>query len=139
MSEYHADRADLATADAVAVTTGTTDVDASLDDRPAPPPANSAVISGTVTALDGTTPIAGIQVRLYVDGVLAGSTATTTGPDGTYTFANRAPGSYQLWFRDLSGALTNEWHEDEASQATADPVAAANSTVTTVDARLAPR
>ena len=113
--------------------------DALLTPFPPPPTADSGVISGTVTQADGVTPIAGIQVRLYLSGVAAGSSATTTDANGSYAFTGRAPGDYQVWFRDFGNTYVNEWNLDQVSQATADPVGAANGTTVTVNAALALR
>ncbi len=42
----------------------------------------------------GDTPLAGVTVNLYLDGVLVGS--TSSGPDGLYLFSNLGPGNYQV-------------------------------------------
>ena len=138
VSEYYADAADLASASVITLGGSTITADAQLTPVPPPPPPNTAAISGTVTRLGTTTPIAGIQVRLYVAGVATGSIATVTDGNGHYTFAGRAPGSYQVWFRSLDAAYVSEWNLDRSTQGTADPLVATNGSTVTVDASLAP-
>ncbi|MCU1356451.1 MAG: putative Ig protein, partial [Acidimicrobiales bacterium] len=138
VSEYYDDAESLASADVIALGANTYIADAQLS-PPATAPARTSVISGTITQLDGVTPIAAVQVRLYVNGVLAGSTATTTDGDGFYTFTGKAAGLYQLYFRDMSGSYFSEWYNNQPNQGAADPVTASDNTTTTVDARLSSR
>ncbi|MCU1356432.1 MAG: putative Ig protein [Acidimicrobiales bacterium] len=140
VSEYYDNAPDLASAAALTLTNTSVVADAQL--TPPPPAANTQVgtVTGTVTQLDGITPIAGIQVRLYIDGQTAGSTAATTDGNGVYTFTSRPAGSYQVWFRDVTASLWfNEWNLDRASQGTADPVAVTVGGTTVVNASLVAR
>ena len=136
VSEYHADQPSLAAADVVTLGAGGAVVDAELS-PPAIPPPTTAVIRGTVRQQDGLTPLAGIQVRLYRNGVATGSIATTTDGNGSYAFTGRAGGDYQLFFRDLGRTYVSEWYEDEPDQAAADPITAPVDATTTIDASLA--
>ena len=77
-------------------------------------------------------------MRLYVVGATP-SSATVTAADGTYLFTNRAPGDYELWFRDLSGQWFSEYHDDVATRAEATAVTLTAGGSVTVDADLAAR
>ncbi|MCU1357661.1 MAG: hypothetical protein JWM89_3079 [Acidimicrobiales bacterium] len=138
-SEYNENKADLASGDAVTLTGASLVVDASLQPMPPPPPPNASTITGTITTADGITPLAGIQVRLYLNGVASGSTAVLTDANGVYTFTSKAPGDYQLYFRDVTNTYVSEWYDDQVNQAGALPVTASNYTVVTIDARLGHR
>lgn len=139
ISEYHADKPDLATADVVTAANGTTlSVNAALTPV-APPTARQSTVQGTVFGPDGVTPLAGVQVRLYVNGQATGSSATTTNSSGQYAFTGRLPGQYQLFFRPIGMPFVSEWFDDESSQFTADPVTLANGAPVTIDASLAAR
>ncbi|MCU1356448.1 MAG: putative Ig protein [Acidimicrobiales bacterium] len=138
VSEYYDDQPNLGSADVIALGANTFIADALLSPPPAPPAPN-AVIAGTITQLDGETPIAGIQVRLYHDGLTIGSTATYTDGDGHYTFAGKVPGDYQLFFRDMSGLFFSEWYSNKPNQAGADAISVAGNATTTVNASLTSR
>ena len=135
VSEYGGDASTLAEADTLGVANDGHVVDATLALKAAPPAANSGVISGTVLEVDGFTPIAGLQVRLYpVAG--SGSKATTTDANGNYTFTGLVPGQYQVFFRDLGKTWLSEWHLDAPTQAASTPVTAANGQTVTIGATL---
>ncbi|HEX7134177.1 MAG TPA: carboxypeptidase regulatory-like domain-containing protein [Iamia sp.] len=137
ISEYGGDASTLAEADALGVANDGHIVDAELAPKVTtpPPPANSGVVSGTVTEIDGFTPIAGINVRLYPVGGTT-SKSKTTDANGGYAFTGLAPGQYQLVFRDTTGTWFNEWHLNAATEATSTAVTVTNGQTTDVDATL---
>ncbi|HEX7134176.1 MAG TPA: carboxypeptidase regulatory-like domain-containing protein [Iamia sp.] len=137
ISEYGGDASTLNDAETLSVanTGHVEDASLALKVTPPPPPANSGVVSGTVTEIDGFTPIAGINVRLYPVGGTT-SKSTTTGADGSYSFIKLVPGQYQVVFRDTTGTWFNEWHLNAPTQAASTAVTVTNGLTTDVDASL---
>jgi hypothetical protein len=79
-------------------------------------------ITGTVKNTSGA-PLANVCVYLYHSGATGGRTTdkgVCTGSTGTYAMAVAAAGSYNVVFED--GTAPYQWYNDEASEATANPV-----------------
>ncbi|HEX7135198.1 MAG TPA: SdrD B-like domain-containing protein [Iamia sp.] len=138
ISQYNGDASTLNDSTAIPVANDGHVVDAQLAPKVTPGVVLPAAVAGTVTELDGVTPIAGLNVRLYPVGGTT-SKATTTGANGTYAFNGLAAGQYQVVFRDTGRTWINEWNLDQPTQATADPVTATSGVTTTVDAQIARR
>src|SRR5690606_12958547 len=124
--EWHPDRAlsDLSNAEAVRVDLDGVTVDAALT-----PVCSTA--TGTVARTTGGA-LAGAWVATAgVDGV----TATTTGPDGTWTLDGLAAGPRLFVFADPTGAHLPEFFDDRRG-APPDVVNLAAGTTTNIDAAL---
>jgi 5-hydroxyisourate hydrolase-like protein (transthyretin family) len=137
VSNYGGNASTLDESTALSVSNDSRLVDGTLAPKTStpPPPPNSGVISGTVTELDGVTPIAGLQVRISVVGS-TGSRAVTTAANGTYSFTKLTPGQYVVWFRDLGKTWYSEYHLDAATAATATPVTATDGHTAIINASL---
>ncbi|HEY3437595.1 MAG TPA: carboxypeptidase regulatory-like domain-containing protein [Actinotalea sp.] len=93
----------------------TADIDAAM--------VRGATISGTVSDVDG--PRAGIQVLASPTGAgfFGGGASATTAPDGTYTLAGLAAGTYVVSFGGGPGPdLVGEYYDDVRQAADATPV-----------------
>ena len=139
VSTYDGDASTLDESDGVTLTDAADlTVDATLQPRPAAPGgATKGAVEGQVTDAQGQ-PISGIQVRLIPWGG-TGSAATTTDGSGHFAFTGRAPGFYQVWFRDLSGQWVSEYFSDAPTPATANPVAVTAGQTADLYASLAPK
>ncbi|MFQ5576809.1 MAG: carboxypeptidase regulatory-like domain-containing protein, partial [Anaerolineae bacterium] len=115
LSEYYNNRPDLASADPVTVTAGTTAT------------ANAALtagahITGTVTAEGSGAPLDGVSVYLYNAGDDSYRANAATNISGTYRFDGLPAGGYKLKFQDFSGNYLNEYYNNRPDLASADPV-----------------
>ena len=125
--EYNLDKADLASADPVAVALGaTTTVNAQLAAYP-------RLISGTVTDAQGRG-LDGVEVSLYrnVGGTWSWQKDVATDADGLYDVPVPA-GDYRLSFAEFDNRLF-EWWNDAETLATATSVTVAGSNVTGISA-----
>ncbi len=123
--------ADRSVAPAVTVTAGaSTEVDVS-------PPA-AAVVHGTATSATDGTPLAGIDVRIYVTGTDTLAAKTVTAADGSYTFVV-LPGVYQIRFSDPANVLPIQWATGALKQSHATSFTLTAGGSTTVDVSLIPR
>lgn len=92
--------------------------------------------SGVVTDPDGD-PVAAAQVSLRAPGSPWVTAATTTGPDGSYSFTGVQPGSYQVRFGAPDGSLLADvWFDDSDHRAQAGVVEVDAGGTTVVDATL---
>ncbi len=87
------------------------------------------VLNGTVAAVGSGTPLSGIEVRAFQNGVVVAM--TTTAANGTYAFAQLVPGTYSLRFSDPGGTWKLRWWTDGASAAQATPIVLAPQQTTT--------
>ncbi len=92
-------------------------------------------VAGVVTSRTDGTPVAGIEVRAFVDRFTVAR--TTTGPDGTYVLPNLIPGSYTVRFSHPAGAWRTRWWDDQL-KATATPLVLEPGAVFVADATLRP-
>jgi protocatechuate 3,4-dioxygenase beta subunit/subtilase family serine protease len=127
LEEWHNDKPDSASADAVSVTLGQeTEVNAQLT--------LGGSIAGTVTDGAGE-PIPNVYVELSDDQWYAGGTSTDG--QGAYRFAGLEGGSYRVSFSPPAPHL-REWFDDKPDYASADAVAVVVEQATeNVDAQLA--
>ena len=135
--EWYDDKASRAVADPVSVTAGneTPDIDAAL--------ALGGSISGTVTAQESGLPLSGICVEVSDAAGDVVSSAFTSG-GGEYSAGGLRSGSYKVFYYDECDSSFDdrlrEWYNDKASEATADPVAVTQGSITPdIDAALALR
>lgn len=114
--EYYDDVATLEEATVLSLTTGQelTGISAEIGNLGIPQPRDQNSISGQVT--DGTTPLAGIDVHLYV---LTGYRSATwwyeletvrTDGNGNYQFDNLSSNGYRVGFRDSSGTYATQYY-----------------------------
>jgi protocatechuate 3,4-dioxygenase beta subunit len=84
--------------------------------QPSLPPAEPApaAIQGRVQAGPGQ-PAAYIVVFLTDAGGVFTGDYTISGNDGSFSFEGLRPGSYKLYFTDMSGALESAWYGSEGS------------------------
>ncbi|MDY7078280.1 MAG: carboxypeptidase regulatory-like domain-containing protein [Chloroflexota bacterium] len=131
LSEWHQDKSDWDTADAITLTSGmTTTVNAQLT--------QAGIISGTVTAEGSGTPLSDIDVDVY-----DATTSNWIGDDdsdssGLYRIGGLAAGNYKLRFRDNNGIYLTEYHENKPDLDSGDPVTVTAGMTTTVNAQLTP-
>jgi hypothetical protein len=106
----------------------------------APSPAQAQVgdIDGTVTSATTGGPLHGVEVDLY-DANGQFQTSTTTGIDGTYSFAEVDVGTYEIGFTPGASGLNvaPQFAHGRATLEAADPVVVTFDQTTTVDAALA--
>jgi hypothetical protein len=106
---------------------------------PFPPSGACGAISGTVTDRTTGTGIGGADAfaydaptGVYIEGVYVGS-------GGQYALGGLPPGTYKVLFQDPSGAHVQQYFNNEASLASADPVTVTGGTTTpNINAALAP-
>ncbi len=111
-SEWYTDKADMATADAVAVTGPTALAPVQLVANP--------VITGIVVDDTGR-PLSGAQVASY--DATSGSFTSSDETDKTGVFTLGAPaGNYKIQVNGV-GSFAGEWFNNKVDQASADPVA----------------
>jgi 5-hydroxyisourate hydrolase-like protein (transthyretin family) len=134
-TEYYNNSQDIYAADDIVVTNATTltGIDASLAER--------GKITGKVTAADGITPLAGVEVRAYYweedweDWTYDERTYSL--PDGSYTIRGLDARKYRVRFRDLKGDFITEYHENAPDLETADDIEVGTSgTISGIDASL---
>ena len=131
--EYHQDKVDLGSGNAVAVNAGatTSGINGSLG--------IAGAISGTVVA-DGTgAPVAGICVSPQIPSSGSSNFRFNTAADGTYLMNGLAPGTYRVRFQDCSGTVdwATEYYDNKLAQNAANLVTvAAGATTTGVNASL---
>ena len=104
-------------------------------------PAWGSSISGTVTALEGTTPLEGIHITAYQNaGFWWDAMAwATTDSDGRYTLDGLEGGTYRVGFWDLNGTYAETYFADAADVDGATDIAlGASQALTNIHARLAP-
>ncbi|NIR48415.1 carboxypeptidase regulatory-like domain-containing protein, partial [candidate division KSB1 bacterium] len=86
--------------------------------------ASGAIVSGTVTEADGTTPIAGSQVNFEITAAtnpeILFDITTGTGGSGEYQIVIPATGSFKI--RASATGFISEYYNNKASFATADPI-----------------
>jgi lysophospholipase L1-like esterase len=121
------------------VTPGQGEVEAVLS---LPAPASSldqTALAGRVTD-PASTPIEGVCVYAFDEGVSSTTRMVRTNGDGSWSFAGLTPGArYQLGFYDCSGqGFTAEWYADAPTQAQSTPVPAGTAGVAAVMERPAP-
>jgi 5-hydroxyisourate hydrolase-like protein (transthyretin family) len=138
LTEYYDDKATLAAADGVSVALGgvVTGIDAVLK--------SASKITGRVTAADSGTPLNDVYVAVYAYrcSSFVWMDSATTNASGVYTVTGLLAGSYQVEFDPSSSSTSamyvGEYYHDKKSLTTADPVAVADSSVTSgIDAALA--
>jgi len=114
--EYHADASSFGFASPLTlVSVGSVTVDASLQAT-----ADLATVSGTVVRDGGSTPLVGVQVRLYQGTTVIAT--TVTGAGGAYRATIVDSGVYTLRFHDPTGAHVLEWYDGSPTQSGATPV-----------------
>ena len=134
LTQYYNNRADLGTANAVAVTAGktTTNINATL--------ALAGHIGGTVKNAGGSR-LSDIDVTAYQPngfGSWSYVSEVETASNGTYNLGGLASGSYRLEFRDYSGTYLTQYYDNQADLATANAVAVtAPKTTANINATLA--
>ena len=81
-------------------------------------------LSGTVTKMDGTTPLSGIDVRGYrlVDGQWKELWGTTTDDAGQYSFEGLPVGQMRLYFSDFYDTYVPEWYDNAPDESSAQAV-----------------
>ncbi len=98
-------------------------------------------LGGTVTDADTSMPVANICVYLFdTSGTYAGYGACTAA-NGTYSFTDVAPGTYDVAFTDPSGLFDTQWYDNESSQSAENGagqqvVVTAGSTTAAIDAAM---
>jgi len=127
LTEYYDDAAALDGATDIVVGTGVvvSGNDASL--------AVAAKITGSVTGEDEFTPLENITATVYRwnaetmgwDGIKVGH----TGPDGAYTVAGLAAGTYRVGFHDGNGTYLSEYYDDIATLDAAEDIEVADAAV----------
>ena len=131
LAEYHLDKTDLPSANAVAVTTGaTTTVDAQLAAYP-------RLISGTVTDAQGRG-LDGVEVSLYRNVGRSWTWVNDVGTDadGLYDVPVTA-GEYRLSFTEYDNRLREWWNDAETLATATSVVVAAGADRTGINAQLA--
>jgi len=133
LCEWYNDKDDFASANAVAVTAGSTitNINAVL--------ADGGAITGRVTDSTGTVGIANVNVQVC-DLVQYWLYGTSTDSNGYYTINAIPTGSYKVQFNtdSVSGNYVREWYNDQVTFNDADVVNVTNGTVTSgIDAQLA--
>jgi hypothetical protein len=133
VGEYYNDAADLDSATDIAVAAGATvgNINASL--------ARAASIAGRVTAPNGVTPLADVDVMAYTfDGSwwnVEGWDSTDT--NGEYRLTGLAAGTYRVGFADNSGLYLDEYYHNATSLDTAtDVIVPASTDVTGINESL---
>lgn len=66
-------------------------------------------LSGTVTEVDGTTPIVGVRVRVFRGSSYVGESAS--GPAGAWSLGGLAAGTYFVLTRDTTGFVDELWDD----------------------------
>ncbi|MBP7687805.1 MAG: carboxypeptidase regulatory-like domain-containing protein [Thermoflexales bacterium] len=133
LSEYYNNQGELASANPVAVTKGgvTGGINAALD--------TGGQITGRVTAVTGGGPIANAEVYVYTSTTSTSLyRSATTDATGTYTVGALLTGNYYVWFYPpYNSNYLNEYYNDKATLAQANPVAVTVGAVTpNIDAAL---
>jgi hypothetical protein len=131
VNEWYGGSVDCAGSTPVTVVTGviTENIDFQLDD--------SGTVSGIVTEIDGTTPIAYASVVAYSDacgGTELRSAMTPT--SGQYTITGLPEGNVYIKAGQNSGGYISEWYEDAVDCSDGDPVAVTAGGTTEVNFQL---
>lgn len=133
LTQYYNGRSSASEANLLTLTAGTTTsaVNAALEE--------GGRISGKVTDASSKAPVPGVEVYIYG----AGSepvTAAVTNPSGEYATEYLLPGSYKVEFFSTAGAYADQFYDDKAEAAKADPVTVTGAGHVTpdIDAELAP-
>ncbi|MEI7899471.1 MAG: hypothetical protein WCK89_04410 [bacterium] len=107
-SEVYDNASDLDSGTNIVVSGGTTGINASLG--------RICTISGTVTKLDGFTPLSGIMVHVYAWDEAAASWYVKeyrwTDVDGRYSIGGLPAGTNRVWFADWSGEYFSEVYDN---------------------------
>ena len=130
--EFYDDTGDWNLATPVSVTAGATqaEIDFTL--------AAGGSIAGTVYEADGTTPIAGANVRAESYVCCGGGDGIRTAADGTYTLTGLAPGDYRVRARAGARGFSREFYNETSEWDLAAAVAVtAGTTTSEVDFTLA--
>ncbi len=121
LTEYYNDKPDLASANPVAVTVGSTtgNINAALS--------SPGSIVGTVTAVDGGAPLQNVYVSLYERDNCDETSwvkSAYTNAAGNYTLSNVAPGEYVVYFDTRYGPklYLPEYYNDKSEEWLADPI-----------------
>ncbi len=97
--------------------------------------ANTGSMAGTVTDDPSGDPVAGAWVVVIgPTGAIAGGAVTA--PDGTYTIAGLAPGTYRATFVDPKGGRTQEYYNNSPNYAGATPFNVTAAGAATINAAL---
>lgn len=101
-------------------------------------PSQFGDVTGTITGPSG--PLSGIEVSLHPAGAPGALGTVTTGPTGTYAFADLlASGDVKVLAHDPSGVHRDEWFDGAASHATATTIDVPGGGSTTADLALVPK
>ncbi|MEI6623924.1 MAG: hypothetical protein WCP28_18685, partial [Actinomycetes bacterium] len=135
-NEYYSDKPTLLTADTVAASAfATTTCNEAMG-----VPSSKGTISGSVTTT-GSAPLAGIRVTTYkyVDGSWTSQDVTTTNASGVYLTPELDPGTYRVFFQDLTNAYCRQYYSNKTTIAAANDitVVAAGSAVANATMRVA--
>jgi len=121
--EYYDNQTDSDAATPIPVPTITTiaNINAALTPSGA---SGAGSISGVVTGPDGTTPLLGAYVNLYVpqDGGWVYETTVATMADGSYVLGGLAAGTNLIQFMDPSEVLVAEWYSQSPDMGGAMPL-----------------
>jgi hypothetical protein len=125
--EWHDNQPNTGLATATSVTAPVV-TDAALD-------ANTGTMAGTITDDPSGSPLAGAWVvAIGPTGNIAGGAVTA--PDGTYTLAGLAPGTYRATFVDPNGGRTQEYYNNSPDYAGATPINITAANTATINANL---
>ncbi len=131
LGEYYHDKPDLASADPVMATAGTTvTVNAALG--------LAGVVNGAVTDEGSGAPLVSINVTVYNAATGNSISSDNTDAAGIYHIGGLATGGYKVRFVDNNGIYMTEYYNDKATLASADWVTATAGLTITVNAALIP-
>ncbi len=85
--------------------------------------ADTVTVGGTITDVDTTAPLGGIEVKLFSNDKVAATAVTQ--PDGSYAFTGVLPGTYKVRARSTDGSYRTGWWVNRNSLAAADPLVVA--------------
>jgi hypothetical protein len=131
VDEFYNNQPSLASADPLAVSLGaTTPASAALE--------TGAILDGTVTAVPGGAALSNVSVVVYTSTMSTSSlVSTSTNFVGHYEVLGLRAGTYYLKFNASYGsAYLDEFYNNQASLAEADPVAIASQAAVTINAAL---
>ena len=129
LEKWYDDKPNLSNADPISVTSGmTSTIDVQL--------VQAGVISGTVTAENGGTPLENINVTAYDGTTGSYVNAASTNISGTYRIGGLAEASYKLRFYDGNGGYILEYYDDQPDMNSADLVTVTAGVTVTANAQL---